>query len=158
MLKDIRSLPRHLPIVQQAYRLRSGARIQHKQHPICLGRHILWTTKGNLLITYKAMGRSIINNAASKLDDTNYRSIQYTPNEALRIATGCHKMSSIDHLHAEAKLLKARDTRSHYLPSISLRPDNVCHPIPTRCRPKRQTKKTLFTSYRNTVRAGYNSK
>ena len=29
----------------------------------------------------------------------NYRNIQYTQNEALRIATGSQKMSSVDHLH-----------------------------------------------------------
>ena len=62
-----------------------------------------------LLMTYKAVGRSIINYAAPvwspNLHDTNYRKIQYTQNEALRIATGCHKMSSIDHLHTEAEML-----------------------------------------------------
>ena len=36
------------------------------------------------------------------------RKIQYTQNEALRIATGCHKMSSIDHLHTEAGMLKVK--------------------------------------------------
>ena len=54
--------------------------------------------KETLLMTYKAVGRSIINYAAPvwspNLHDTNYRKIQYTQNEALRIATGCHKMSS----------------------------------------------------------------
>ena len=58
-------------------------------------------------MTYKAVGRSIINYAApvwsTNLRDTN---IQYTQNKALRIATGCHKMSSVDHLHVEAKMLK----------------------------------------------------
>ena len=29
--------------------------------------------------------------------------IQYTQKEALRIVTGCHKMSSINHLHTEAE-------------------------------------------------------
>ena len=52
-----------------------------------------------LLMTYKAVGKSIINYTAPvlspNLHDTNYRKIQYTQNEALRIATGCHKMSSI---------------------------------------------------------------
>ena len=56
--------------------------------------------KETLLMTYKAVGRSIINYAAPvcspNIHDTNYRKIQYTQNEALRIATGCHKMSSID--------------------------------------------------------------
>ena len=51
--------------------------------------------KETLLMTYKAVGRSIINYAApvwsTNLRDTNYRNIQYTQNEALRISTGCHK-------------------------------------------------------------------
>ena len=46
--------------------------------------------KETLLVTYKVVGRSIIN-------------------YALRIATGCHKMSSIDHLHTEAEMLKVRE-------------------------------------------------
>ena len=45
----------------------------------------------------------------SNLHDTNYRKIQYTQNQALTIATGCHKMSSIDHLHTEAEMLKVRE-------------------------------------------------
>ena len=61
-------------------------------------------------MTYKAVRRSIINYAApvwsTNLRDTNYRNIQYTQNEALWIATGCHKMSSIDHLHVEDEMLK----------------------------------------------------
>ena len=69
--------------------------------------------KETLLMTYKAVGRSIINFAAPvwspNLHDTNYRKIQYTQNEALRIATGCHKMSSIDHLHTEAEMLKVKE-------------------------------------------------
>ena len=69
--------------------------------------------KETLLMTYKAVGRSIINYAAlvwsPNLHDTNYRKIQYTENEALRIATGCHKMSSVDHLHTEAEMLKVKE-------------------------------------------------
>ena len=64
-------------------------------------------------MTYKAVGRSIINYAAPawspNLHNTNYRKIQYTQNEALRIATGCHKMSSIDPLHTEADMLKVKE-------------------------------------------------
>ena len=51
--------------------------------------------KETLLMTYKAVGRSIINYAApvwsTNLRDTNYKNIQYTQNEAVRISTGCHK-------------------------------------------------------------------
>ena len=89
-------------------------------------------------MTYKAVGRSIINYAAPvwspNLHDTNYRKIKYTQNEALRIATGCHKMSSIDHLHTEAEMLKVREhselLSAQYLPRC-LEPGNVCHPITT---------------------------
>ena len=114
--------------------------------------------KETLLMTYKAVGRSIINYAApvwsTNLRDTNYRSIQYTQNEALRIATGCHKMSSVDHLHAEAKMLKVREhselLSAQYL-ARCLEPGNVCHSITTKETPKRRMKETLFTRHCNTV-------
>ena len=35
--------------------------------------------------------------------DTNYRNIQYTQSEALRIATGCHKMSSVVVCHRQVR-------------------------------------------------------
>ena len=104
--------------------------------------------KGTLLMTYKAVIRSIIN-----LRDPNYRNIQYTQNEALRIATGCHKMSSVDHLHVEAKMLKVREhselLSAQYL-ARCLEPGNVCHSITTRETPKRRKKETLFTRHCNT--------
>ena len=114
--------------------------------------------KETLLMTYKAVGRSIIIYAApvwsTNRHDTNYRNIQYTPNEALRIANGCHKMSSVNHLHAEAKMLKEREhselLSAQYL-ARCLEPGNVCHSIITRETPKRRLKETLLTRYRNTV-------
>ena len=106
-------------------------------------------------MTYKAVGRSIINYAAH-VWSTNLRdiNIKYTQNEALRIATGCHKMSSVDHLHVEAKILKVREhselLSAQYL-ARCLEPGNVCHSITTRETPKRRMKETLFTRHRNTV-------
>ena len=38
-----------------------------------------------------------------------HRNIQYTQNEALRIATGCHKMFIVDFLHVEAEMLKVKE-------------------------------------------------
>ena len=113
--------------------------------------------KETLLMTYTAVGRSI-NYTASvwspNLYNTNYRKIQYTQNEALRIATGCHKMSSIDHLHMEAEMLKVREhselLSAQYL-ARCLEAENVCHSITTRATPTRQMKETLFTRHRNTV-------
>ena len=109
-------------------------------------------------MTYKAVRRSIINYAApvwsTTLRDTNYRNIKYTQNEALRIATGCHKMSSVDQLHVEAKMLKVREhselISAQYL-ARCLEPENLCHSITTRETPKRRLKETLFTRHRNTV-------
>ena len=117
------------------------------------GRNKILTSWGQqketLLMTYKAVGRSIITYAtpvcSSKLHDTNYGIIQYTQNEALRIATGCHKMSSIDHLHTEAEMLKVKEhselLSAQYL-ARCLEPGNVCHPITTRVTPERQMKET----------------
>ena len=111
-----------------------------------------------LLKTYKAIGKSIINYAApvwsTNLCDTNYRNIQYTQNEAMRISTGCHKMSSVDHLHAEANMLKVKEhselLSAQYL-ARCLEPDNVNFSITTREPPKRMMKETLFTRHRSAV-------
>ena len=46
MPKDIRSLSRHLSIINQAYRQSSRESIQQKQYPQGLGRYILGTTEG----------------------------------------------------------------------------------------------------------------
>ena len=110
-------------------------------------------------MTYKAVGRSIINYAApiwsTNLRDTNYRNIQYTPNEALRISNGCHKMSSVDHLHAEANILKVNEHSEllsvQYL-ARCMEPENVNFSITTREPPKRMMKDTLFTRHRSTVK------
>ena len=62
------------------------------------------------------------------------------------IATGCHKMSSIDHLHTEAEMLKVREhselLSAQYL-ARCLEPGNVCHPITIRAIPERPMKETL---------------
>ena len=63
-------------------------------------------------------------------------------------------MSSIDHLHTEAEMLKVREhsvlLSAQYL-ARCLEPGNVCHPITTRAIPERQMKETLYTRHRNTV-------
>ena len=112
--------------------------------------------KETLLMTYKAVGRSIINYTApvwsQNLHDTIYT--QYTQNEALRIATGCHKMFGIDHLRTEPEMLKVKEhselLSAQYL-ARRLEPGNVCHPITTRATPERQMKDTLYTRHRTTV-------
>ena len=69
--------------------------------------------KETLLMTYKALGRSIANYAApvwsTNASESNIGKIKRAQNEALRIITGSHKMSSIDHLHSETKMLQVED-------------------------------------------------
>ena len=69
--------------------------------------------KETLLMTYKALGRSIANYAApiwsTNASESNIGKIQHAQNEALRIIKGSHKMSSIDHLHIETKMLQVED-------------------------------------------------
>ena len=63
-------------------------------------------------------------------------------------------MSSIDHLHTEAEMLKVREHSellSAQCLARCLEPGNVCHPITTRATHERQMKETLYTRHRNTV-------
>ena len=114
--------------------------------------------KETLLMTYKVVGRSIINYStpvcSTNLRDTNYRNIQYTQNEVLRITTECHKMYSVDHLHVEAEMLKVREysdlLSAQYL-ARCLELENVSHSITTSDTPKRRMKEILFTRHRNTI-------
>ena len=106
--------------------------------------------KGTLLLTYKALGRSIANYTAPVWS----RNASDTHNEALRIITGSHKMSSIDHLHRETKMLLVKNhlnlLSEQYLVHC---PDteNVCHHITTMDHPPREMKETLFTRHNQTV-------
>ena len=69
--------------------------------------------KETLLMTYKALGRSIANYATPvwsiNVSESNIGKIQRAQNEALRIITRSHKMSSIDHIHSETKMLQVED-------------------------------------------------
>ena len=70
------------------------------------------------------------------------------------MSTGCHKMSSVDHLHTEANVLKAREyselLSTQYL-TRCLEPENVNNSNTTRDPPKRRMKEPLFTRHRSTV-------
>ena len=78
--------------------------IRHKYYPQGFGWYILGTTEINL--TNDLQGGCEIDH---KLCCTNYRNIQYMQNEALRISTGCRKMSNVEHLHADANMLKVKE-------------------------------------------------
>ena len=46
---------------------------------------------------------------STNYSESNMDKIQHAQNEALRIVTGSHKMTSIDHLHIETKMLQVED-------------------------------------------------
>ena len=103
------------------------------------------------LLTYKTLGRSLAKYAVpvwnTNDSDTSLEKIQRTHNEALRIITGSHKMSSIDHLHSETKRLLVKDHlnlfSAQYLVHC-LDTENVSHHITTVDHPLREIKETVF--------------
>ena len=70
------------------------------------------------------------------------------------IVTGCYRMSSIDLLHTEAKMLQVKEhselLSAHYFAKC-IEPYNACHSITTRDLLKRRLQDTLFTRHRHTV-------
>ena len=106
--------------------------------------------KETLLLPFKALGRSI-DNYAAPVWSTNASDNSL---EALRIIIGSHKMSSIDHLHSETKMLLVED----YLNLLSaqylvhcLYTENVCHQITKMDHPPEKMKETLFTRHNQIV-------
>ena len=69
--------------------------------------------KDTLIFTYKAIGRSVLEYGAPiwspVIKDNNWKKLQTTQNQALRIATGKVKMSNQDHLHQETKVLPVKE-------------------------------------------------
>ena len=103
-------------------------------------------------MTYKALGsRSIANYAApvwsTKASESNIGKIERAKNEAFRIVTGSHKMSSIKHLHSETEILQVEDhihlLSEQYLVHC-LDTGNVCHHITMLYHPPQEIKVTLF--------------
>ena len=114
--------------------------------------------KETLLMTYNALGKSIANYAApvwsTNASDTSFKKIQTAQNTALRIATGAHKMASIDHLHQEALTMQIKPhselLSAQYLVNC-LEEDHVCHGITTLGPRPRAMKETLFSKHQATV-------
>ena len=70
-------------------------------------------SKESLLTTYKAIGRSLCDYAAPvwspSTSASSWRKLQAAQNGALRVALGCHRAASEDHLHCEAEMLKVQE-------------------------------------------------
>ena len=114
--------------------------------------------KETLLMTYKVVGQSIANLAAPVLStnasNNSMEKIQAAQNDALRISTGAHKMSSIDNLHCEAQMPNVTEHYellfAQYLVKC-LDHKNVCHNITTLDPPPRIMKHTLYSKHHTTI-------
>ena len=122
-------------------------------------------TQENLIHTYKSIGRSIINYAAPVYtpnlnSEKEINKLQVAQNSALRTATGCHKMTSIDHLHQTTKLLPVKAHNEllscQYLANCysDNHPCNFLTNLPPRHRPMRHT---LSSKFNDTVVTGRNT-
>jgi hypothetical protein len=110
--------------------------------------------KETLATTFKVIGRTIINYAAPvwtpNLSATHWAKLQRAQNAALRTVTGCHRITSPAHLHAETKMLPVRE-HSELLAKQFLaqcmEEDHPNHAIVSRPNPARRMKHTLMTKY-----------
>jgi hypothetical protein len=83
--------------------------------------------KETLMITYKALVDSVFSYAAAvwfpNCKPSNVEKLQFIQNSAMRLVTGCHKASSIDHLLMETKMMRVSEHLSmlcaQYLASCS---------------------------------------
>ena len=103
-----------------------------------------------LLLSHKCFIRSLFNYAAPIVypyySAASIEKLQKVQNKSLRLATGCHVASSIEHLHAEAKELPVKEhlhlLSAQYL-ARSLQPHHVNYPLVTLDQGPRKMKDTL---------------
>ena len=115
--------------------------------------------KETIVNTYKAIGRSQSNYCCHiwtpALSNTSWNNIQTAQNAALRTATGCHRMTDIDHLHQETKVMKVKDhcemLSKQFLLATQKRehPNRVDLSLPP---PPRQMKRTLTSRFGADIR------
>ena len=113
--------------------------------------------KETLTSTYKAISQSTINYACPiwtpTLSNTAWDKLQTTQNQALKTSLGCHRITSMEHVHNEAKIMPVRAhcemLSKQYLVSTQL----TSHPVkidlysPPPPRNMKQTLKSKFGRY-----------
>ena len=110
-----------------------------------------------LLTTYSAINKSVFNYCAPvwtpTLCDTNWKTLQTAQNSGLRVATGCVKMSDVDHLHAETLTMPVK-AHCHMLAKQALlssaRPGHPNHKD-LLARPNRLMKPTLISTFADEI-------
>ena len=112
-------------------------------------------SKETLLITFKSLIKSIFTYACPiwfpiTRDSSSINKLQVVQNAALRIATGCVRMTEIGHLHAEAAVLPVREHLSLLSSQFLARclvPSHPSHTIVTAPSGPRRIKHTLQSRF-----------
>ncbi len=120
-----------------------------------------WGKEKEVIVnTYKAIGQSTLNYCAPiwtpTLSDTNWNLLQAAQNTALRVATGCHRMSNIDHLHSETKIMPVKPHCEMLGKQFLLATQKPEHPNKTDLSappPPRQMKRTLRSRFGNEIKS-----
>jgi hypothetical protein len=115
--------------------------------------------KVTLIDTFRATARPVAEYAAPiwapGLSDTGWSKLQTVQNEALRIATGCHRMTDVDHLHTETKVLPLREHATmlsqQYLISCHQQ-NHPCNDIVSAPAPPRHMKQSLVSAFGNKIK------
>ena len=111
-------------------------------------------SKETLLTTFRAIIKPLFSYAAPvwfpNASESAISNLQTVQNAALRVATGAIKMSAEDHLHAETRVLKVKDSLSlicsQFLAS-ALRPDHPSHASVTMDSGPRRIRHTLQSKF-----------
>ena len=103
----------------------------------------------------RSIANYVVPFCSSNYTCTNIGKIQCVQNDALRIFTGSHKMSSIDHVLSKTKMLQVEDhlnllSTQYLVQCLDL--ENICHHITTVDHPPRHMKENqnLFLTARST--------
>ena len=119
-----------------------------------------WGKEKEVIVnTYKAIGQSVLNYCCPiwtpSLSATSWQGLQTAQNSALRIATGCHLMTDIDHLHHETKVMKVKphcDMLSQQFMLATQKPDHPNRINLAAPPPPRQMKNTLASTFGDKIK------
>ena len=110
-----------------------------------------------LATTYSAIGKSVLNYCAPiwtpTLSDSSWADLQAAQNGALRVITGCTKMTDISHLHAETKSMPVREHSEMLSKQFLLKTTHPDHPNyqDLKAEAQRLMKETLITKFTDDV-------
>ena len=115
--------------------------------------------KETQLLTYRAIGKPVLEYGAQvwspTISETSRNRLEVVERAALRTATGCHLMTSIDHLHQETRILPVRKHTamiSQQFLAACMQADHPGHRLFDRVAPPRDMKGNIIDAYPDELR------